>query len=400
MADYIYDPVETDLDTLEREAVEYIQGRWPDWTPNENNLEAWLISACVRIVAEARDLASEVPPAIFRYWGTTVVGLPPLDPTSALVSSTWTIVAGENPAGRTIEAGTWVLIPGSDGEPITFEVVSDITVAAGVYTTSLNEVQLRSLEAGEFTDGIGGNGVIVDLQDPIAWVEQITLGSPTAGGSDGETDEDYLDRLSSRLTLMTPRPILARDFELLAADIALRNGVVTRQVALDGYNPADDTDDNERMIAIAIIEDSTGDDLSAPLKSTIDSELQAMREVNFVVNMIDPTRTDVDVTFAGVAHPGFDAASVEAAAEAAVTEFLQPYNYGRPVGLEERPWVNMPVVRHQDISTVLNSVEGFSHWTSLTIGLNGGAQAATDQNLTGKVPLTGPGTVAGTVTGS
>jgi hypothetical protein len=51
MADYIYDPVETDPDVLQQEAFDYLTSRWPDWVPAESNLEAWMVAACARMVA-------------------------------------------------------------------------------------------------------------------------------------------------------------------------------------------------------------------------------------------------------------------------------------------------------------------------------------------------------------
>jgi hypothetical protein len=177
----------------------------------------------------------------------------------------------------------------------------------------------------------------------------------------------------------------------------LQTGVQIRVLALDGYNPADATSNNERMIALAAIDAVTGANISAGLKTAIDADLQAKREVNFVVNVIDPTRTSVDVTFAVKAVAGFPSAEAVTNASTDLATFLASANWGRTLGSDEVVWNQTPVVRHQDISTVINNALGVDYWTTLTFGLNGGAQDALDKNLTGAAPLVQPGTISGSV---
>lgn len=390
---YIFDPVESDPDVLTQEAFDYLRDNWPDWLPSESNLETWFIGAASRIVSEATTTASEVPESIFRYYGNTVLGIPPVDPTPARVDSTWTLV--DNPAGRTIAAGTLVAIPNADGDNLVFEVVNDVDIAIGVLTTDDGEVELVSQDVGEITSGIGGEGVVVDDLDALTWVDTITLSSITTGGQDGETDAAYLDRLSDWLVLLAPRPILPDDFAAFARFIALLNGVSIRSVALDGFNPADNTEDNERMVAVGVIDDETGQNVSGDLKTIIDTVLQAQREVNFVVNVLDPTRTPVDVTFTIVPLPGYDPDETAIAAAQAVTGYLHPANFGQP-SVEGRRWVNTLEIRRQEISTVINNTAGVDYWETLTIGLDGAAQD-TDEAFTlpGPIPVAEPGVIDG-----
>src|SRR4051812_5388929 len=134
MPNYIYDPIETDPDALQQAAFDYIQTRWPNWVPDDGNLEAWLIAACARMVAEARDVAADVPISIFRYFGVSIMGIPYIDATPSTVGSTW--VLSSNPAGRTIVSGTLVSIDDADGNPVPYEVVSDRALSTGTLTTS------------------------------------------------------------------------------------------------------------------------------------------------------------------------------------------------------------------------------------------------------------------------
>lgn len=66
MSDYIEIPIETDPAVLEQEAFDFMQTAFPDWVPNDGNLDTILIEAMARMVAEARDVASAVPTDIFR----------------------------------------------------------------------------------------------------------------------------------------------------------------------------------------------------------------------------------------------------------------------------------------------------------------------------------------------
>jgi Baseplate J-like protein len=399
MPDYIIDPLgedENNEERLEQEAYDFLQSRWPDWEPADSNLEAWLVAACSRMVAEAEDLARDVPPAIFRYYGATVLGINPVEATHATVDSTWTL--DSNPAGRTIEEGTLVGITGEGGESVTFEVAADVALAAGVMATGAGAVPLRAVEPGVDGTGLGGAGQPVELIDALAWVAGITLTGATTGGTDEEDDDAYLSRLSARLTLLTPRPILPRDFELLAADIASQNGVSARTLALDGYNPGDGTLNNERMVHIVMVDDTTGANVPGGIKTAVDAGLQEQREVNFIVTVGDPTRNTVGFTYAAVAHAGFDPATVEAAADAALAGFASPVYWGNPLGIEERAWRNKTVVRYQDALTVLNNVEGLDYVSSLLIHLNGDGGQANDRNLIGAAPVVDPGVISGSVT--
>lgn len=391
MPSYIFDPIETDPDALQQAAFDYIQTRWPGWVPSDSNLEAWLIAACARMVAEARDVAADVPLAIFRYFGISIMGVPYIAATPATVGSTW--ILASNPAGRTIAAGHLVSIDDADGNPVPFEVVSDRVLAPGVLTTSPTPVILQAVDEGVDANNLGGVGVLAVDMESSSWVTSVTLTGVTSGGADAQTDEEYASNLSELLTLMTPRPILPRDFAILARYNALLNGVQARVLALDGYNPIDATSNNERMVTVAVIDNVTGANVSAGVKTAIDTDLQAKREVTFIVNVIDPTRTSVDVTAVVKAVTGVLPTDAVANAAADLATFLSSANWGRTAGSDEVAWNQVPVVRHQDLSTVVNNATGVDYWTTLTFGLNGGAQDQLDKALTGAAPLAQPGTI-------
>lgn len=396
MPEQIYAPIETDVDVLEQDAIEYLQSRWPAWTAADGSLTSWLLGAFAQMVAEARDVASDVPPSIFYYFGDKIIGVPPVDATNATVNSTWTFLT--NPAGRTVAAGTVVTITGPEGEPLAFEVAADVVVASPTLTTPVGAVTLRAQETGEDSNGLGGVGFNASPVDPISWVDTITLTGATQGGADIENIDDYLGRLSDQLTLLTPRPILPRDFELLAVNLGKLNGVDIRALALDGYDPVTLTSNNERMVSVAVIMRDTGVAVSAPIKTAIQTTLDSMRETNFVVSVIDPTQTNFDVTFTIKILPDYDSATVLADAIANVRDYLSPITSGLPPGQEGSGWIKQDALRRQEISTVINNTLGVDHWETLTIGLAGGGQTTAETfTLTGAAPVIGAGTVSGSV---
>lgn len=395
MASYISPPIETDPDQLQQEAFDYIQTRWPNWVPSEGNFEAWLIAACARMVAEARDIASDVPTAIFRFYGYSVLGIPPVDATSATVESTWVVA---DTAGYTIEAGTYVAIEDADGNAVGFEVSTDVEILAGASTTAAGEVLLIAVEPGADGSGLGSNGLVVELIDPVDWVTSVTLTGQTLGGTDAETDDAYLARLATRAQLLTPKPITPTQFELYSKIFAEDQGLAIRALALDLYDPGDGLYTHEKTVSVAVIDDETGLDMPSGFKTDLQAAIGAERETNFVVHILDANRTTVDVTFVATSLPNAVPAEVEAAAEQAVSDYLSPANWGQPAATEDRQWLKQTVVRRLELATVINNVEGLDAITTLTIGINGGAQDTTETHaLSGAAPLAVPGAIAGTV---
>lgn len=396
MPEQIYAPIETDVDVLEQDAIDYLRSRWPTWNPADSGLTSWILGSFAQMVGEARDLASDVPPSIFYYFGDKIIGVPPVDATFAVVNSTWTFLT--NPAGRTVAAGTLVTITGPEGEPLAFEVVADVVVASPTLTTPVGAVTLRAQEAGTDANGLGGVGQLATPGDPISWVNTVTLTGATSGGADIEAIDEYLGRLSDRLTLLTPRPILPRDFELLAVDLAKQNGVDIRALGLDGYDPGTATYNNERFMTVAVIMRDTGVAVSAPIKTAIATGLDSMREVNFITSVIDPTQTNFDVTFTIMVEPNYDSAVALADAIANVRAYLSPITSGQPTSQEGSGWIKQDALRRQEISTVINNTLGVDHWETLTIAVAGGGQTTAETFvLTGAAPVIGAGAIVGTV---
>lgn len=382
MAGYIGIPIETDPDVLTDQALDTLIANVPGFNPKEAHLEVQQLEIAGRMHAETRTVARDVPDTIFQYFGESLVNVIPVQAAHATALTTWTMVDN---AGYTIDEGTLVAYRVTGDRLVTFETTEARTVAPG--STTAIEVPIRALEPGAAANGLGPAGL--ELIDSLAFVTGVAAIAATSGGVDAEADDAYLGRLRDEMRLLTPRFVLAED----AAVLARRISGVHRALGIDNYNPADGTTNNEKMVAVAVV-DVNGAALSAAVKAEVDAYLQDMREVNFIVHVIDPSYTGITVDFTVVALPGYDLGDLGDRARAAVRSYLSPAVWAG--GGDTPPtWRTDNVVRYLEVAEVLNRVDGVHYVRALTI--NG---ASADVALAGVAPLPSiTGVTGGAVSG-
>lgn len=383
--DYITLDVDTDPDDLAELAFEYMQTLVPGWDPAIADAETWLIEAFARIASEVRDATGAVPAAIFRSFGK-LAGVPPID---AVAAEAVVTITATDALGYTIPVDTQIGLRDDAGTLHAFTTVDEVTIDPGD-TTATGVALVAALEGSE----PNGANASAEMIDALAYVASVAVTSSPSGGTDAETNEEYLNRLSSELRLLTPRPILPNDFAVLAR----RVDGIERATAIDLYDPSDPLVDTERTVSVAV-HGADGALAGSGPKGEVDTLLQALREVNFQVFVIDPDFTEIDVTFEIIVADGFVEADTLALAVEAITEALSPGNWGQPQdGTGEAPgWENEPLVRRDDLVGVLYRVDGVRHVTSLTLAEGGGSLATTDVTMTGAAPLPQPGDINGSV---
>jgi hypothetical protein len=391
MAVYVPPTIEVDRDTIFQSIVDDLEAG----IPNLEVAEGTLIWYVARIVASRHAQQLELLAARaqdeYQAYGEKVIRLAPIRAVSA--TSTITITAIDD-AGYTMPSGTQLSVDDGNGGRAMFQTVGDATVAPG--DTTLAGVSIAAVEAGT-----AGNALYLDpvLEQPLAWVDALSVDSATSNGADAETAEEYVDRLTEATQLLGTTLTIPSKFALGAQTLA----GVDAALAIDLYKPgppydgsaADDAAEGHITVAVR---DENGDPVTTPELTAVQDFLDA-NTVSFMQPWaINPTYNDIDVVFAGVAADGYDPATVEAEAEAAVLEYLSPARWGRPefggalTGYVSR-WIDTPVVRFQRISAVLDAVPGLDHWTSLTI--NGGTS---DVTMTGPAALPSTdSTAAGTI---
>jgi hypothetical protein len=157
--------------------------------------------------------------------------------------------------------------------------------------------------------------------------------------------------------------------------LARRIGGVERVLALDLYDPGPPEDTAaEGVISLALV-DAEGQAVPAPVKTAVANLFAERRLLNVEVNLIDPTYTEVDVSFTAVAFPGFDPADVETRAIAAVEAYLSPSTWGSP------PFG-----------------EGLNYVETLELAAAGDPQSEQNVALAGVAALPEAGAIAGAVT--
>jgi hypothetical protein len=392
---YVSYPIDSNTVDLLDDAYSLIKNKVPAWVENDANLDTWILQVAAAQASDLRGIAQDVPDTIFQFFGATLMGIPPLDATPAMVASTWTMT---DTLGHFIPAGTQVMIADDVGVNHAFQTTVDIAIPSGQSATGVGEITLSSVETGAALSGLGGNNYQATLLDTLAFIQSVILTGETSGGQDAELSSEYLDRLTRKLQRLSNRPVLASDFSLAALDIP----GVFRSVTLDGYNPTNVTYNNERTVAIAAV-DENGAPIIASVKTQLQTYLDGQRETNFVVNVFDPIVTPIDVTFNVKCIVGYTQASVQAAAVAAIQTYLNPANWGQDPAITDasaavQTWVNTPIVYYNKVMNVLGQASGVDRVLSMTMALSGGALGTADLTLPGTATLTSPGTINGTAT--
>lgn len=379
---YITYPVVTDARDLMTRAFNFMKLKIPNWQPAEPNLDVWIIEAAADQGADIASLTSQVPTTIFRFGGNSLFRFPPIDATAATVTSTWYF---NDTVDHLIRAGTQLGIRDNNGNLVPFKVLVDYEHAGGTSNTPAGAVVLIAVTPGSEATDIGFSGDNAELLDTISWVNYVNITAATSGGVDAETDQEYLDRIAVKLQTITPTPILAPDFSILARDVP----GVQRAVTLDGYNPSGDTFGNEKMVTVFALDD-LGVPVGAGVKTAISDYLEGLRELNFVVNTADPTMHEIDYTVHAQRQAGYTQIDVASRIVTAIKSFSDPRLWG--VGPSDNPndpvtWNNTNTIRYLDLAARVGNVSGVDHITLLTLGLHGGAQAAADLTMTGRVPV-------------
>jgi hypothetical protein len=386
--------VETDTRAIAERIYDGLAARFPGWVARDGNLEVGLTDEWSAVAAELRQEAVTVPEAIYQTYGEEVLGIPAIPPAPATALSRWTAVDAE---GYTITAGTQLTLARTGDDLVAFEVLSTAAIPRG--ETFVDEVQLVATADGAQGNGLDGDG---ELIDPLFWVDAIEVSTPSAGGLDGQTLDEYLTLLIMLMRLVAIRPILPLDFAILA----LRLPGVGRAVAMDLYDPQSGTWGHERTVTLVLTDDD-GRRVPDPVKAQVAAYLDALREVNFVIRLIDAAYESIDVTYHVVAFAEQDPATVKDACDQALLDYLEPSNFRLgttspsivggeqidPPGPGQMP--GRQTLRVNDLIALLDRQRGVDFVPVGGVEINGQAD---DYTLGQPFTLPEPGAIDGSVT--
>ena len=392
-AGYIPPDVETDESAITEQVFNDLAARAPGWQAHDGNLEVWLTEAWAESAAEIRALARDVPASIFVTYGDEVLGIPPELAQSAIAIATFTAIDAQ---GYTLDTGTTFALPRSGDDLVAFSVDQEVTIAPG--DTIADNVQCTAVIQGADANGLIGTG---EMLDPVQWVDTVEVYTPTSKGVDAETPEDYVDRLSVLMRMVALRPVLPIDFAILALQVP----GVARAIAMNLYNPTDGTWTNERTVTL-ILTDINGQPCTQDVKDLVTSYIESLREVNWIVYVIDGTYTTIDVTYDVVAFAGQHEQTVQDACDAAIADYLSPANYrlneaspstagGEVIYPPTGATTRQQFIYVNELIALLDRCLGVDRVVSVTI--NGAAQ---DFQMLTPYTLPNPGVITGTIEGA
>ena len=350
---YIVLPVTTDPNAMVQAALATIAANLPGWVPQEGQLDVLLLEQFAQMASESATVAAQVPPAIFQYFGS-LVNIFPIAGAASQATTTWTMVSS---AGFTVPAGTLVAYQTLGNVQVQFTTVNAFTVPPG--SSMATGVIIQATTTGAVNNSIADTVPVV-LVNQLAFVSSVVATSTTSGGANPESLATYLNRLSAELQLLSPRPILPQDFAALATNVAgvyramainllaagrtitgtitlatttalvdtagsfsaedvgrLVTGtdipssttisayVSTTQVTMShaatgslttGTVVLGDLTGVERCVTVAAV-DIDGNALSPTVTAALQAYLEGQREINFLVFVISPTYTEIDVTW-------------------------------------------------------------------------------------------------------
>jgi len=380
MADYIELDIEDDPAVLTDQITDVIAAAIPNWVPFRTSLVFLLAAGTALIIAELMQAMRTLTRAIFSIFGREIAGVAQTEATPSTATATFTSTT----LAFTVEAGTLVTVDDGAGGAITFEVVADVSTTDG----SAEGVQLVSQEVGAYTAGL----TLAEPGEALAYDPVVTLTAATSGGTDAETDDEYLPRLSERLQLLADRVIRGEDAAILARQVP----GVHRALAIDNFEPPSDSA-AEGHITVAL-QAAGGGAVGAGVATEVQELLDASSILGLTINLVPVTAAQVKVSVTGVAYSGYDEADVEDRVEAAIEAFLDPATWGSlPFG-DVREWRTQPVVRYLELAQAVNAVDGFDYITTLQVALQAGTLGTSDVTL-GPEPwvVAEPGTISATV---
>lgn len=367
---------------LAQRAIEQMQATYPNFKPNPASPQYRMFMAFAAICCEVIVSCFNAPEELIVWMGEVLYQTARGAAESAVGTSTWELTEG----GHTIEAGTKVIVTPEGGEPIAYEVTEDVVVPLGETTTAAGAVKLRAVEAG--TEGnITGAVASVEPNELLAWVKPkgITIHEAPAGGEAEESVEEYTQLVRELAKIVKPQPILPEDF---ANFIRLKSrGKIVRALGIDllelkhsypseaeveaGTAAEEGASDVERCVTIICqpAASLTVAQKAAVLKNAYE-ELKKAREATFKNFIGLPVTHPITVKVVGTFLAGYSEAVVEANLEAALKTLINPETYGVPASGDTSSWSNRKTLFYQDVATVLDSVPGFGHYTTLEV--NGG----------------------------
>lgn len=387
-----------DVDTLTEQGMEYMRAAMaPNWVDRPGNPETIMIESSGQIAAEVIDQASLVPPEALSAIGTSIYGIPMGSGTKATANATITFDA-DAPAVM-VPMDAEVSVPHPSGSELVFLTDRD---AVGPVGGGDVPVQLIALEASAEYNGCFGDCELIEVTEGI---HSITTTSTTAGGTNPESPEEYLDRLTDYLTIPR-RPVLPEDHSALA----LQNPAVGRATAYNLFYPGTTLKNSgqavgdydlwtpqpppaaqqtnvARCTTVAIL-GLDGTMPSLTLMNDVWKLLSENREINFLNFVVAPTMTEVDVKCDVKPYTDTNPEDVIQSVKDTVSGWLSPEQFSQPPGVGGGIWEAETKVRLYEAVDFINRASGVWYCENVQLKLHSsGVWVTGDITLPGVAPV-------------
>lgn len=299
-------------------AVSYAQMALPEWQPRESNTELVLMESLALIMG-VETLAIQVLPDQIVEQLMSLYGVVRHDGFNAEGQARFQVAASATM--QTIPEGTRLRYTLEETE----ETVDFLTVETVHIITAETLFGTAGIEAEE--SGIEANnipvGAVLELVDPLAFIDHVVVSVPTSGGEAEESDDSFSQRSAAVLTRMNSTLVIPDNF----TDAALSDGRVGRAMTLDLYNPEGAPKSPVPGFVTVAVLGSEGSPLGQDIMAEIQNDLSEKALASLTVRVIPPVITTVNITCTVRRGNGYlESAAVQEITDA-MAEWLNPTSW-------------------------------------------------------------------------
>jgi hypothetical protein len=176
MPDYIIEPLDTDSESIYADFVDFVRGHFPDWNPNEAQLDVIIARFFSQQTATVADMSSRVQRAIYRYLGANLENIPPLPGSAATATVSFHVV---DSGAHVLPMGSMLGIADANGDMYMFQTLGDMDVPAGAIEWP--SITAQALDLGADANNLTGT---VEMLEQVDWIDDAQVVGVTSGGSD------------------------------------------------------------------------------------------------------------------------------------------------------------------------------------------------------------------------
>ena len=322
----VYDLTASDV---YRNAVEYAQTSFPEFTPRSGTIENALLEATSFQTAYMVNAVNRLPNGLMEGL-LRLMGFNRIDATSSQATVEFEVTVS---TGVTIAAGTVVSYDVTVDGILTqylYETEEDLVIASGNTTGTTSVVAVNPSEYPEIPTGTS-----LTLVSTSPYILDVTLTSLATVGADEEDDTTYFSRGATFLASLNNSLVTESQ---MTNYIAVTYPTVARFKVYDLTDSSDmdfSASDVAGEVTVALC-DSVGDPIPSAQKTIIQNDLTSRTVAGLSINLYDIQVFAVDVAVSVVAEANYSTATVSLAVSAAIESYLSISGWDWEEGIDIR----------------------------------------------------------------